>query len=103
MRSPVLFLALSLAAIFAVVFSFGSVLLNGPRGNLTDDVIVTFGVLAVIPFLLTTLIAAIALVRRARAPLPHTNGKFGCFLAVLFACGVVWAFYLFVGMAVSSG
>jgi hypothetical protein len=102
MRSPVFLLAVSLAAIFAVGFSFGSVLLNHPNGNLTNDVIVLFGLVAAIPFLLATLLAAIALVRRNRAPLPHTNGDFGCWV-VLLACGVVWAFLLFCMMAVSSG
>jgi len=101
MRSPVFLLAVSLAAIIAVAYSFGSVLLNGPRGNLTDDAIVQFGVVAVIPFLLAALIAAIALVRRNRAPLPHTTRTFG-YLVGLLAFGVVWTFWLFLAMAVSS-
>jgi hypothetical protein len=101
MRSPVFLLAVSLAAIFAVVFSFGSVL-NGPLGNLTEDDVVESGLIAVIPFLLAALIAAIAVVRGDRAPPTHSNRTFGCFMAGLLAFGVVWAFVVFLGMAVSS-
>ena len=100
MRSPLFFLVVSLA----VIFSVGYWLLTGPRGNFAETPGSFFGfvVLALFPFLLTALIAAIAAVRTGSAPFPPNSRTFRRLVSLLIY-GAVWAFMVILIIGASAG
>jgi hypothetical protein len=97
MRSPAFFLVVSLA----VVLSVGYLLLTGPRGNWGETEFVTAVFVALLPLIVTAVIAAVAAVRRHSAPFPPRS-RMPLLLWILLIVSTLWMFFIVVGISVSA-